>query len=294
MTEHPKRDEYREKLKVLWEKAKAGLIRLGREIWAFLSSPVFLKNLGMMVGAALLLLFLTSRWLRCYTRHGESMPVPDFAGLSLEEAQSAAADNEMELIVRDSIWVENQPGGIVLEQEPEPASLVKRNRKVYVRISRSTADEVALPQLTGSYDFDQYRRKLARHQVKLEVKEKVYHPQYAENTILHLFYNGQKITENDLKKKQIKVPKGSTVYAVITRRTADSVNTPDMVCSTLSEAQFMLSAANLSAGEIIKDPSVSDAENAFVWKQEPPANTPIKPGNSVKIYLTQNPPAKCE
>ncbi len=294
MEDQPKHKDYREKLQELLEKAKAKLIWLGRELWAFLSSPVFLKNLGLMVGAALLLLFLTSRWLHCYTRHGESYPVPDFAGLSLDEAEEAAADNHMELVVRDSIWVENQPGGIVLEQEPEPTSLVKRNRKIYVRISRSNPDETVLPPLTGSYDFNQYSRKLAQRHLKLEVKERVYHPQYAENTILYLFYQGQKITENDLKKKQIKIPKGSTVYAVVTRRTADFVNAPDLICSTLSEAKFMLSAANLTLGEAIEDPSVSEPETAVVWKQDPPANTRMKPGNVVKVYLTGQAPAGCE
>ncbi len=286
-------EHVREILKKYLLKSKAMLLVAAKEVWSFLSSPIFLKNFGALLATGFLLVFLTNKWLGCYTHHGEAIPVPDFVGLSIDEAQKAAAENEMQIVVRDSIWVENQKGGIVLPpQEPSPGSFVKRNRKVYVRISRETPDEVALPELTGIYDFEQYQRQLSRRKLKLKIKERTYHPKYAENTILHLEYNGKIFKEDDLRGGKVKVPKGSTIYAVVTRRTADFVNVPDLICLTLSEAQLPLNAANLKQ-DLIKDASVSEEGSAIIWKQEPEPGVRIQPGNTIKIYLTQSPPDNC-
>ncbi len=275
------------------QKIKAWLLQGVKEVWSFVSSPIFLKNLGLMLAVSLLFVFLTASWLHCYTHHGETLPVPDFAGLDVDEAQRAAQETSMEIVVRDSVWVENKKGGIVLEQDPAPGDEVKRGRKIYVRVSRNTPDEVSLPELAGVDNFDQYQRLLKKRHLKLKVKERVYHPKYAENTIVYLVYKGKKIEMGDLKGGQIKVPQGSTIEAVVSRKTTDYAEVPDLLCNTLSESRFLVEAVKLKL-EVVEDPSVSAPEEAFVWKQEPAAKSRLAFGKSIKVYLTQKMPEQCE
>ncbi len=287
------REQIQEAFEKYVQKVKTCSAWLLKEAWSFISSPIFLKNFGLMLASFLFLIFLTARWLHCYTRHGKMLPVPDFAGLDVAEAQRAAKESSMEIVVRDSIWLDNKRGGIVLEQDPKEGSFVKSDRKIYVRISREKPDEVSLPELAGADHFDQYRRLLNQRNLKLKIKERVFRPKYAENTILYLVYEKKKITINDLKDGHIKVPQGSTIEAVVTKKTTDYASVPDLICSTLSEARFLADAVKLQL-ETIKDPSVANPEDAFVWKQTPAAGSRLNFGQSVKVYLTREIPANCQ
>ncbi len=264
------------------------------EVAAFLSSTFFLKHFAAMVGSVLLLGLLTFYFLTCYTRLGESVQVPDFTGMQLVEVQDLARARHFELAIIDSVFIVGKDPGIVLEQNPSPLSRVKEGRTIYLTITKSEPDLVQLPSLVGAYDYNQYARKLKRLYLKPRVKERVFDPKQASNTILYLYYEGKKITEQDLR-NGVKVPMGSVIEAVITERGANTVEIPNVVCMTFEEAAFTLTSANLILGRIEEDQTVFDRLSAYVVRQEP-APSPgarIKMGERVNIWLSQQQPAHC-
>lgn len=258
----------------------------------FLRSGIFLRNL-LAIGIFVLIAFsITQLLLRLYTRHSESLQVHDYIGLTLEEAKAKARSRNFVVVVTDSIFKVDQPFNVVLDQTPRPFSRVKERRRIYLTITKSTADMVSLPDMVGSYNYDQYARKLAWANIKATVRERQFDAKQEENTILHFFYEGEKYTERDVQ-NGMKVPMGATLEFVVTERLTGMVAIPDLVCKTYEEAFFIITSFNLNIGTLYGDAEGRD--NFYVWKQEP-AFTPggvLPPGRQIDLYITAEKPSGC-
>jgi D-alanine-D-alanine ligase len=266
-----------------------------REVWVFLSSMFFLTNFAKMAGVVVGIAILSNWWLRCYTRHGESVQVEDFSSMHLLDAKKQARDKGFRFEILDSVWVEGKPGGIILSQTPKPLSRVKEGRKIYVTITQWNAEMVRLPVFSeSSYDYDRYAAKIARKSIKSRIKERVFDAKQAENTILHLFYDGKKITERDVK-DGFEVPMGSTLEFVVTERLSNEMEIPNLVCMRYDAAEFLVSTSNLNIGNVEKDETVTNPSTAFVYRQEPPYDSTmtIPMGGQISVWLTQDEPAAC-
>lgn len=264
------------------------------KVWLFLSSRIFLVNFAKLVGLTIALFIAVNFLLRCATNHGESVQVNDFTGMHILDASRIARDKGFEFVVIDSVWMEGKPSGIILQQDPKPFSQVKEGRKIYVTVSGEPG-KVILPQLSEvSYDFDRYASRLNNLGVKAVVKERVFDPKQAPNTILYLNYLGRKVTEADIK-AGFEVMMGSTVEAVVTERTSNLLEIPDLICKTYEEALLTISTLQFTIGEVFEDETVTDPSTAYVYRQEPAVQpgTLITVGTQFNLWLTQEPPAGC-
>ncbi|RMF23322.1 MAG: PASTA domain-containing protein [Bacteroidetes bacterium] len=277
------------------EALRAGMKRWAQELRLFLTSGLFLKNFAGMVGTVLFLFLMTNWWLRCYTRHGEALELTDFVGMKLERARQVAKRHHFTLVVNDSIWMEGQPPGVILSQVPKAGQYVKEYRKVYVTITKQQPDLVRLPLLKeSSYDYNIYSKNLNRKNIRTRIRERVFDNKQAENTILFLYHEGKKITEQDIA-EGYEVPMGSVLEFVVTERTSQMVELPDLLCMTFDEAQFLLTASDLEIGLIHDDDTVYDRTNAYVWKQVPSfePGRMVERGTRVELFLTQVRPGAC-
>ena len=266
---------------------------IGREILLFLSSGMFLKNLTGMIAVIAGVLALSFFWMSSYTHHGESLQVPSYLNMNIEEALQQADQQNLKIVVNDSIWSADKPAGTILEQSPKPLSKVKEQRTIYLTITKFQAEEKLLPTLAGNDNYNYYARRLKQLKVNLKVKSKQFSNKLEENTILHLYINEQKVTARDLK-AGIKVPQGAMVEAVVTTRGGGRVNVPDLVCKKYSEAAFIVSGSQLSIS-VIKDGTVKSLDNAYVWKQNPAfrSGKTLGVGTTVDVYVTKRPPVEC-
>lgn len=270
------------------------LKKYGKELFYFLTSGIFLKNFLGMVGTVAFFLMLTFWWMRCYTKHGESLQVHDYIGMDLDEAMKKAEARSFNLVVNDSVSRPELRPGEIIDQKPNPLSRVKEDRTIYLQIVKTIPDMKRLPDLVGNYDFNHYSNKLARRGIQSKIKEKIFNPKYKANTILHLFHGDKKITEEDIN-KGVEVPDGSVLEFVVTERGGTMVESPDLVCMSYKEAQFIINNYSLSVGSLVKDATISDEQEAFIWKQIPrfSPNQQIPMGTSFDLYLTQYRPDDC-
>lgn len=277
----------------LAEQVKAKAKMFMAETWQFLKSPVFLRNF-----AGILLMVFGSiyivRWsLKIYTRHGESIQVPDYTGMDMRDAMRKAEKQNFRIVAIDSFFDSNKRPNTIYQQDPMPNQRAKEGRTIYVSKYRAQADSVLLPTLMrAGYNFEQYRTKLKRIDVKARVQERIFDNKQEENTVLHFFHNGLKITD-DMLRRGVKVPRGSTLEFVITERITNEVALPDLICKRFDEAKFLLTTSNLALGQ------TSGAEgaesSAFVYRQEPefvPGQMVVK-GSSIDLYLTTSRPDGC-
>ncbi|MEN0006210.1 MAG: PASTA domain-containing protein, partial [Bacteroidota bacterium] len=280
--------------KYLGESLQGGFGTIFRNIGKFLSSGLFLRNFLVMLVFLGAVYFLTKQWLGVYTHHGESIEVENYEGLPLETAVRKAAQRSFSIVINDSIYLVDRRPNIVLEQDPPAGSRVKENRRIYLTVTKGTPPEVRLPNLVESgYDYFQYAKKLEALDMKPRIKEREFNRKLSENQILHFFLGDQKITDQDLR-DGIKVPKGSVLEFVVTRRFTNQVPMPNLVCQKYEAASFLITSNNLVIGEILG--KVSDQSNAYVWKQEPAyqGGQMVPTGQQVRLHLQQARPSGCK
>ena len=275
----------------MWQKIR----RFGVELYAFITTPFVLKNCLGMVGLMTFFLMLTFWWLKCYTNHGESVQVPSFVGMSFREAAKKARAKDFSVAVIDTIFIPGEPPGQIVLQDPKPNSRVKLGRTLYFTVTKNNPDILQLPDLKAGDDYEIYARRLTRIGLKPRIVARAADPNVGPNTIVAVIYKGDTITEK-LRMHAMPVEMGATIDFVVSEEVTLTVNMPDCVCHTLSEARFLLQTSELNLGTVTKDASVDDEENAFVYRQTSKfdPNGTMRKGEQIDLYITQERPASCE
>ena len=274
-----------------YQRTLAWLRRAGHEIWLFISSGIFLKNIAGMLGVVLVAFFLVNFALKSYTRHGERITVSNFVDMTVEDSREAAQRQQLRVQVLDSVWVGQQDEQLVLEQSPRAASEVKQDRTIYLTVSKVLPPEVLLPQFKDyGYDYVRYAQMLEGLDVKASILKEVFDPKQAPGTILYFNIDGKKYTDADLA-DGIKLPKGTELSFVITEKQSN-VLLPSLVCKTYDEARFILESYGLQVGSI----NGSDSPFAFVYQQRPAAQPGrrARSGSSVDLFLSDERPGGCQ
>ena len=138
------------------------------------------------------LVFLFLGWLKYldyYTMHGKYIKVPDFNNMLITQLDSIVEANNIRYEIIDSIFDRSRAKGIVVNQNPDPFTDVKKNRKIYLTINSLQTRKVVFPDI---YDLSlrQAIRKLNKN--RLEVGKLEYREDIAPN-VLNYKINGNEI-----------------------------------------------------------------------------------------------------
>jgi beta-lactam-binding protein with PASTA domain len=111
------------------------------------------KKLYLNIGVALALFFLIILCvllsLKSWTRHGESIPLPDFVGCPVADLEQFAREHYLRYMVTDSVYNDTLPKGTIVLQDPYPNSGVKRGRKIYITVVSSLPESVVMPNVVN-------------------------------------------------------------------------------------------------------------------------------------------------
>jgi len=235
------------------------------------------------------------QWLKSYTNHGQKLELPNYIGQKIADASEDASERTFEIIVNDSIHKVDQPGGLILNQNPQGGSIVKEDRKIYVTVTKYKADRVLSDNLTANLygqDFHMIKSRLENQEFKPEIKSSKY-DRGAPNHILEVWYDGRNITD----KKGIEIKKGDKISFVLSKNDDGELKIPNLVCKTLEEATLLLDFSKLSVGAIIPlGDDIEDENVAFIYKQEPASggDNRITMGSSVKLFISKDKPKSCD
>jgi eukaryotic-like serine/threonine-protein kinase len=226
----------------------------------FVATKVFLKHFSIAVLIVLLLSWGVLSSLGVYTRHGESVKVPDFSGLTMGQIGKLSANKDFELVVVDSVYDASKPKGSVISQDPQPGSHVKANRKIYLTLIASLPEQVSMPDLVD-LSLRQATAILQTYGLKLGSISQV--PDIANNAVLRQLYRGRAIEKGKL------LTKGSTIDLVVgSGLGGDKVQVPFLIGKTRQEAIMELHRFSLNIGTETFDQG-ADSLNARVYEQEP-------------------------
>jgi eukaryotic-like serine/threonine-protein kinase len=269
----------------MWEKTKAFF----KEIYYFISSKLFLTDFAKMLGMIALALFMIFWLMTCFTRHGESLKVGNYVGKNMKQVEDLIDDDGFEYVVTDSIFRENFPPDMVLEQNPAPNSYVKTGRTIYLKITKAAGDLVLLPDLAGRDDLVSYTEALKTIGIRVGRIDTIPDANLSDGTVVKIIVKGRDVYA-DLA-KGIRLPQGSQIDLAVTRRETNETSVPNFIENgrymTAEEYGFLVESRELKIGQIIKDATVTDEHTAFISKIYPSKGTVLMKGDSITIYLTQ-------
>ncbi len=249
----------------------------------FILSKVFVKNLGfaavIVVGIVMILLI----WLNFYTRHGQARPVPDFYGLTMEQAAKLAKKSKLRYQVIDSVYTTLVPRGCVAEQNPKPGFKVKKWRNIILTINAFHPEMVAMPNLV---DLPKRQAILLIESSGLEIGLLKYKPDLSIDVVIEQLYNGKKVPEGD------SLQKGSVIDMVLGKGLSNQrTPVPDLMGMNLEPARNKILVSSLNLGTYIYDNTIINGEDtvkAFVYKQNPEykEDESLQLGSAIYLWLT--------
>lgn len=114
----------------------------------FFNDHPLARHLLYMLGVSVVIVFLAFMFIKVVARQGREYELPDICGEALSDLKS---HNPLHIkyVVIDSAYNADKPGGIVLQQDPLPGTMIKTRRKVYVTVTSFKPSDVVLPELSN-------------------------------------------------------------------------------------------------------------------------------------------------
>lgn len=114
----------------------------------FFKQHPLLKHLLYMLVISVIIVFLAFMLIKAIARQGKEYELPDYLDKPLAELKE---DNPLHFtyVVIDSVYDAEKGGGIVIQQDPKPGTMVKTHRKIYVTVTTYAPADVVLPELSN-------------------------------------------------------------------------------------------------------------------------------------------------
>lgn len=245
----------------------------------FLKSRTFIVNFAIYLIAVFILFSVLMSWLRSSTKHGESIPVPDFKNVKLADLDRFVSDKNVRYLVIDSIYDVKAEKGTVVKQEPEPGASVKENRIIFLYVTSILPPRIQMPKLVDR-SLRQAISMITAYGLKLG-KTKFVADQCA-NCILEQLAKGKRISVGE------PIEKGTVVDLVVGKGLSDEVvGVPCLYGLTRKEAVAKLAENSLSVGSVAFD-NPKDSLLSRVYRQSPSCgkeNT-INLGYAIDLFLS--------
>ena len=251
-------------------------------VFKFLISRTFLINLLLAILFAAIFIWGLFKFIDSYTLHDETISVPQLSGLTVEEVENILTEKDLQYTILDSVYLEKEAKGIVIEQDPEADALVKENRTIYITVTKTVPPKVAMPNVVDASP----RIAIAKiESCGLKVGKLEYIPGYCKNCVL-----GQKLKGKDIEPNRM-IDKGTVIDLVIgSGESNQPVVVPYLINLTKEEALSKLQEFYLNIGAELYDDCAtqSDSLKARVYSQSPVGGSSsiVNMGSSVDIKLT--------
>lgn len=208
----------------------------------FLKSKLFFKHLLLIVLSFFALLFVVMQILKVYTRHGKEYEVPQITDKLLQDVVDSEEMALFDIFILDSIYRENFQPGTILTQDPNPGTMVKKGRKIYVTVVAYSGEIVSMPSCVNMSLKTAIQNLVDKN---LRVGTLIFRntDMSGDALVVEQRYSGQTIrTGTDIQS-------GESVDLVVeVLSTTAMIKIPDILGLTEKEAEIMLWKAGLNVG----------------------------------------------
>ncbi|NDJ00098.1 PASTA domain-containing protein [Flavobacterium sp. LaA7.5] len=169
----------------------------------FVTSKTFAIQLAIALGIIIITVYAALKWLQNTTNHGQEIPVPNLAKMSVEKAGQSLEAINLQYVVLDTMdFNKDYPPYSIVQQDPLPNVNVKENRKIYLKVNAGGYNDIRLPDLIQKT----YRQVVPNLKAAgLQEGKKTYKPYLAKDVVLEMWQNGKKLKAGDMVKKASKI-----------------------------------------------------------------------------------------
>ena len=222
-------------------------------------------------------------FLNVVTQHNRELAVPDFRGMTVQQAQATAEKAGIRVEVIDSVYSQRNRGKIK-GHTPAAGVMVKKGRRVLLTVNAVNARKVTVPNLVG-YSLRQAIPELDMR--GLQLGRLIYKNDIATNNVLQQLYRGRPVDAGS------QVEAESVIDLVVGLNSSDCETLiPDVIGKDEAAAKKTLHDSYLNVRRSIYDKDVQtweDSLSAVVYRQNPtPSEFPVGMGTDVTIYLKKS------
>lgn len=125
----------------------------------FFQRHIILFNVLIMVCVGLILCWLSYLMLDVWTGHGDERTVPNVIGKQLEAGKALLNNNDLKIIISDSVFDNPAAPGTIIDQNPHEGARVKNGRDIYVTIVAFSPKLIVVPNLetSGQQAIERFR-----------------------------------------------------------------------------------------------------------------------------------------
>ena len=250
------------------------------KFWAYLKTKDFRKTILLAIGSVIAVVLIAFFSLSFYTNHGTGIPVPKLKGLSADNAINMLENQGFDYRV-DSVYKVDVAPGTIIEQDPDPGTLVKENRIIYLTMVSTQAPIVSLPDVEQQL-FISASGVLKNYGLKFDT---IYRPDIARDMVLEIRYEGRIIKPGE------KIPKGSKLELILgDGKGASELEVPDLINQDLDAAKFVIRNSGLTLGTVEYQGAITDSNNVIVFSQYPmktDSATKVSIGTPINLMVKQ-------
>ena len=254
-----------------------------KSFFNFIRSRFFWVNIGVAVGAFIIIVLLTMWWLKGFTHHGESVEVPDLSGLYVEEAEIILHDQQLGFEVIDSVYLKRVAPGEITEQSPSKGTKVKKNRKVYLTINAKGARMIPVPELRNI----SYRQaRITLKNMGFVVDSIVYKPSEFADLVMDVLVADNSVAAGTPLKEG-----ANLVLVVGTTDSDEEVLVPNLRGMTIELAREAIAENQLIVGivDYDSDPATAGKKDVYyIYDQEPRSGEVHRAGKRVNLWLSRD------
>lgn len=229
---------------------------------------------------AIVITVLILYFLKSYTKHGESVAVPDLKGLYLEEAQKLLESNDLYIEVIDSVYVHDKPLATIIEQVPSTKSVVKKNRAIFVIVNKKQVKKVPLPEVNDL----SYRQAVALiNSVGLNIANVVYQPSEYKDLVIDVMIDSVSISPG------AKLADGTYLTLVVgSGLGSENSAVPSLIGMGVEEGRQLAVSNSFVIGARNTDEVHFNDKKLIIYKQKPEPGESLPTGTRIDIWLTDD------
>ncbi len=199
---------------------------------------IFKHAIAISIIIGILIILLEFIIMPFYVRHGKSKELVDVTLMDIKSAKIMIKTSGFKGIVTDTIYTSEVEPNIVLDQHPEPGTIVKKGRTVRLKISQ-TEKLVLVPNIIGQ---SQRSAELLLNKVGLKIST-------ISREYSVIVPNG--VIVNQMPDSTETLPKGYSVRVVISKgRSPNDIQVPSLFGLSKEAAELELQRIGLGIGKV--------------------------------------------
>jgi len=206
--------------------------------------------------------------------HSPEVQIPKVVGMNQAQALQVIEDAGLDPVIGGTSFKENVPQGSVILQRPGYGAVVKKGRRVYIYVSGGEPT-VNVPALSGKSVRD---AKFILERVGLKL-----------GNVTEIASNSPKgIIVSQEFPIGLSIKRGASISVSVSAGAVEgTIEVPDLIGKSLSEAEKILADSSLKVGKINYQPSFSLLPNTII-DQYPSKGNKLNAGGTVDLFVTKN------